>query len=145
MIDNNNFLMPGLRRIAYLKTADLPQNIRMMSDAKINPAVAAPATDINFFGSADLSYSKSKDGKKVSTLTFSSSDSIPLNDIAFIVENQSRQRFIIGALEAPFPKIELKSNTGGSPSDKRADVYSVTWAGCPTRIDACCFDDADKI
>lgn len=86
--------------------ADLPKHIRMMNAADIVSTIIAPTTDIDFFGEAKLAYSRSKEGKKLSTLTFMSSDDIPAKDIAFVVENQSRQRLIC--------KYSFKSGPGRS-------------------------------
>ena len=141
MLDTNNFLMPGLRRIAMVSIADLPKHIRMMNAADIVSTIIAPTTDIDFFGEAKLAYSRSKEGKELSTLTFMSSVDIPAKDIAFVVEYQSRQRLIVGALEAPFPMVAVEDSSGSSPTDRRATAYTVTWAGRPAPVNVWMADD----
>ncbi len=141
MLDTTNFLMPGLRRIAMVNTADLPKHIRMMNEADIVSTITAATTDVDFFGEAKLAYSRSKDGKQLASLSFMSSDYIPAKDVAFIVENQSRQRMIVGALEAPFPMVSIEDSSGSSPSDRRATAYTVTWAGRPAPVNVWMKDD----
>ena len=116
MLDKDNFLISGLRRIAYVRSSDLPRHIRRI------------------FGDSKLEFSRSKDGKETSTLTFSSSDDIPLHDIAFIAQDRSGHRRIVGALEAPFPMVAVSESTGGSAADRRATTYTVTWAGRPAHV-----------
>lgn len=134
MLDTDNLLIPGLTRIAYVKCSDLPRHIRRMAQAGIIPTVSVESVDIDFFGDSKLEFSRSKDGKETSTLTFSSSDDIPLHDIAFIAQDRSGHRRIVGALEAPFPMVAVSESTGGSAADRRATTYTVTWAGRPAPV-----------
>ena len=131
MLDTDNLLIPGLTRIAYVKCSDLPRHIRRMAQAGMIPTVSVESVDIDFFGDSKL---RSKDGKETSTLTFSSSDDIPLHDIAFIAQDRSGHRRIVGALEAPFPMVAVSESTGGSAADRRATTYTVTWAGRPAPV-----------
>lgn len=134
MKSNEDFIIPGLRSIGWLRTKDLPPHIRFMSRAGMIPVITASVTDISFFGSAELSFSGGEGRKQESTLKFSSSDGFPQEDISFIVELRSHRRFVIGALEPPFPQIEISAETGAKPSDKSAVSYTVKWAGKPTRV-----------
>lgn len=134
MRSNEDFIIPGLRSIGWLRTKDLPPYMRFMSRSGMIPVITASVTDISFFGSAELSFSGGKGRKQESSLKFSSSDSFPLEDISFIVELRSRRRYLIGALEPPFPQVEVSADAGAKPSDKSAVSFTVKWAGKPARV-----------
>ncbi len=134
MFELRNFQMPGLRRIAYLDPADLPPNIRHMAAAGMKPVITSPTSDIEFFGDAELTFSLSKDGKLLTTLTFLSSDYFPHFDMAFIVEDRMGQRRLIGAWEIPFPIVKVDSTTAKAPGQRRQTEYTITWAGYPPEV-----------
>lgn len=141
MVSFTDFQIPGLRRIAFIDPADLPPFIREMAKTGIQPVIASPLRDIDFFGEAVLSFTLSKDGKEQTKLSFSSSDSIPFRDVAFVVEDQLGQRRVVGSLEPPFPKLDVVKTTGGGPGQKRNTEYTVTWTGYPPEVTVYMDDD----
>lgn len=144
MLDANNFLMPGIRRIAIVDPTDLPPFIRQMDLSGIMPVIAAPVRDIDFFGDAELSLSIDKEGKTITSLSFFSSDAVPFYDVAFVVEDQMKQRRVVGALEPPFPVVKVEKTTAPAPGQRRRTQYSVTWAGRPPEV-VVWLDDDDNL
>ena len=144
MLSSADFQMPGLRRIAIIDPADLPPLIREMAASGIVPVISSPTRDIDFFGDAVLAFTRSEDGKESTTLSFSSSDCIPFYDVAFIVEDQMRQRRVVGALEPPFPVLKVVRTTAGAPGQKRSTDFSVIWPGFPPEVTAY-LDDDDRL
>lgn len=141
MLSFADFQMPGLRRIAIIDPADLPPLIREMAVSGIVPVISSPVRDIDFTGDAELSFSKSKDGKESTTLSFTSSDCIPFYDVSFIVEDQMGQRRVVGALEPPFPLLNVERTTAGGPGQRRRTDYTVTWPGYPPEVTVYLDDD----
>ena len=131
-MNNESYIkFPGIRRIAVLALSDLPPQVRMTAEAKVAVNVIAIPRDVNFFGAAEMIFTSQAGKKQKTTIKFLTNQEIPLDNAAFIVETQSNERFLIGAREAPYPKVEIEHSTGGSPADRRATQVTVTFAGRP--------------
>lgn len=128
--------LPSLKSVSIVECAYLSPDITKMVLAGMEVSVLAEPQTLHKLERSYLSYQrdlKSISGK--SELYFESESDIESDSpIAFIAEEHSGDRWLIGAFEPPFPKVEIKHETGDNPKSVSKYSCSVTWDGVPAKV-----------
>jgi hypothetical protein len=121
--------LPGIKRIAYIATDLLPDDITLKAIAGIPVNITGTATEIDVIGEANCETDSEPDNnsqlEKVD-LKFNTLDDIPTDSpLAFIVETVSGNKYVIGTKERPYPIVKISTATGtpdGNPSVRKVEV-----------------------
>ena len=121
--------LPGIKRIAYIATDLLPDDITLKAVAGIPVNITGTATEIDVIGEANCETDSEPDNnsqlEKVD-LKFNTLDIIPADSpIAFIVETVSGNNYVIGTKERPYPIVKISTSTGtteGDPSVSKCQI-----------------------
>lgn len=121
--------LPGIKRIAYIATDLLPDDITLKAVAGVPVNITGTATEIDVIGEASCETDSQPDNnsqlEKVD-LKFNTLDDIPTDSpLAFIVETVSGNKYVIGAKERPYPIVKISTATGtpdGSPSVTKHEI-----------------------
>ena len=125
--------IPGIRKIGVVRASAISPMACQLGDVGIKPVLLDLPEMVNFFGKASLGYVSEK-LKVKTTLTFNTLDDITSRDMAFVVEDLNRQRFLIGCREDPQVVLKYESDTGDSPSGAVTRKYTVTWPCRPIPV-----------
>ena len=125
--------LPGIVRIAFIGSGNVPANIELKAIAGIPVDVNEPITDVCFTGIPTCTTESVNDNHaqvEKTTLTFSSTDDVPIKQrIAFLILDANGQWWLIGHRESPFPVIRCTHHTGEADGEKAGYVYEVTLIG----------------
>lgn len=121
--------IPGISKIYFLNTSDLPPFLRHFPD---NFATRLPVIPnlMDFSGVPLFSYSQS--AEPASHLEFFSESLLRNAHYAFIAVDMHHRNWLIGALEPPFPKIEIEASTADF-SGKAGFSYKISWPNLPVK------------
>lgn len=122
--------IPGIIKIGYLKSSQLPPDIMLQSIAGLVIGIPTQITWIPFVGECFLSWEGSllNGGRQEkSTLKFNTCSVIP-DDIhlAFVVRCASGKEYVIGAREARYPVVTYSETTGKQSGDAAVRSYTIT-------------------
>ena len=130
--------LPGIVRIAYIGCASLPLNIEMKALVGIPSGIYDMIKEVCFTGTPTCVTENVYDNHaqvEKSTLTFSSTDDIPLRQLlAFLALDTNGRWWLIGHHEDPFPIIKRTHQTGEADGEKAGYVYEVSMIGRKTLI-----------
>ena len=116
--------LPGIRRIWTVSSGKLPPAAAMCA-APVS--VISSLTEVDFYGEASLQWEESHvmgAALREAVLEFSTPDHVLTGPhTAFVVEDISGQRYLIGASSPPYPDITVTANIGIPGSDSK--VYRV--------------------
>ena len=121
--------LPGIKRIAYIATDLLPDDITLKAVAGIPVNITGTATEIDVIGEANCETDSEPDNnsqlEKVD-LKFNTLDDIPTDSpLAFLFETVSGNKYVIGTKERPYPIIKISMSTGtaeGDPSVNKCQI-----------------------
>ena len=122
---------PGIKRIAYIATDLLPDDITLKAVAGVPVNITGTATEIDVIGEANCETDSEPDNnsqlEKVD-LKFNILDIIPTDSpLAFIVETVSGNKYVIGAKERPYPIIKISTSTGTTVSIQSVKQMQITF------------------
>ncbi len=123
--------IPGLRQVAAISFDALPHDIRRMRIAGMTAHVAAIPAMMNIFGDSSIEWEIDADGRRSASLSFYSLEILPNGHFAFVAEDRMGNRWLVGAMEPPFPKVSVSASSGKGSADSRAILYKVEWEGTP--------------
>lgn len=126
-----HFSIPGLRQVAAIPFDALTPDIRRMRIAGMTAQVSAIPTMMYIFGESSLEWEIGADGKRSASLSFYSLESLPNSPFAFVAEDRMGIRWLVGAMEPPFPVVSVSATSGKGSADSRAILYKVEWEGTP--------------
>lgn len=131
--------LPGIAAIQYLYCSALPLNLELKSMAGVPVGIYQQLTDVCFTGNptciTESEYDNHAQSEKT-TLTFSSTDELPVNKrLAFVVADINGHKFIIGHFEDPFPTIKRTRSLGTPDEEKAGYTYEVKLIGRKTLIE----------
>lgn len=123
--------IPGIVRIGFMDSAQLPPDIMMQSLLGIVIGIpAVTVTWVPFTGEPLLTWEGSVlNGARCekATLKFSSDAEIPDGRrLAFVVRCASGLAYVVGAREALFPQVTYSETTGSRSGDGAVRAYTVT-------------------
>lgn len=125
--------LPGLRKIAYFDSAQVPAEATIIANTGQPVTIAALPVVVNTYGTPELTESLQADGTHKTTLKFSTLDTIPPHGIAFIAEKQDHSRHLIGTSSLPPIAIEYERTTGTQTSPAGYE-YTITWSRPPIPV-----------
>lgn len=135
--------LPGLRKIAYIDSEQVPEDATLIADTGAAVTIAAMPEMVNTYGAPTLTESRQPDGTFKTTLKFRTLDTIPAHDIAFITERQDGSRHLIGTSSLPPLGIEYERTTGTETSPAGYE-YTITWSRPPIPVTAWLPEDVTK-
>lgn len=122
--------IPGITKIGYLRTLQLPRDVMLQSMAGIKIGLSAYVTWLPVAGEASLSWNGSISNRapqEKSTLTFKTHFSIPCDErIAFVVKCASGRHYLIGSREGRRPIVSYTETTGKTNGDPAVRSYTIT-------------------
>lgn len=123
--------LPGIKRIAYIATDLLPDDITLKAVAGVPVNITGTATEIDVIGEANCETDSEPDNnsqlEKVD-LKFNTLDDLPTDSpLAFIVETVSGNKYVIGTKERPYPIIKISTSTGTTESNPSVRKVEVTY------------------
>ena len=124
--------LPGIKRIAYIATDLLPDDITLKAVAGIPVNITGMATEIYVIGEANCETDSQPDNNsqlEKTDLKFNTLDIIPTDSpLAFIVETVSGNKYVIGTKECPYPIIKISTSTGTPDGDPSVKEYKVAFS-----------------
>lgn len=124
-------IIPGITEIHTVISGDLPAYLREQAAIGITPFIGLDKTEIphtSAHATTETTRTAKGDESK-STLTFITSDQRILFKLtnAFIIITADGSAYILGAKEAPTPKIKIEHATSTAAESKAAVRVSVEW------------------
>lgn len=131
-------ILPGIRRIGYLKAALLPRAVALHGICGTPVPILTEIVWTDFFDSPDCRCRTEKSGggySSTATLKFHSSELIPFCDgLGFVVEDVTGTHYLIGAQEPPLPKIAVEQICGAPDGDGAGFKYDITHTAVRTMV-----------
>lgn len=121
---DKSFSLPGIRKISYIPTDRLSADLSLMRAARVPIVLYGTRTDVPFVGEPTCeaeSINGNKGKKQETTLDFNTTTVIPeAYAIAFVVEDNNGQAWLIGLKEEPYPSITCVKSFGTTDGDVSA-------------------------
>ncbi len=132
-------ILPGIRRIQVVDCNLLPPNVALKSEANLPISILADTVEISFIGNPQCERNSENDNNSTSektTLEFLTVEEFPFykGNFAFIITCVSRESYLIGAREAPFPIVNVKQKTGTPSGDSAGYEVEVSFIAIKSLI-----------
>lgn len=125
--------LPGILKVWYLSTANLPADVIYRAVAGIPVGITEQPISINLKGEAVCEVEEQYDNNcqmEKAELTFTTLDEVPTRQhLAFVIRTADNEMFVIGAKERPYPTIKVTRSTGSPDGDAAARKYEVSFTG----------------
>lgn len=134
-----NQILPGVRRVGTVCCPRLPAHVELTAICGLRVPLMAEVEPVPVCGEAVCRCVGVRAGAAVSetaTLTFRSSMPLDIGAaLAFVVEDVEGRCWLIGAREAPFPRVERTSSVGVPGGDPAGESYEVTHSAIRTMVE----------
>lgn len=126
----NTSTIPGIVKIQFIYAEHLRPHLMYSSMAGAIPALAAPASNIPFFGTPTLKWESVMENgvaREKATLEFNSKGYV--NTVArggFVVTLASGKQYLIGTREPKYPQITFSETTGTPGGEAAVRTYKIT-------------------
>lgn len=135
---SSTVILPGIRSVGFTDCEGLPSNVALRSIARMDVPLLVAVETVDFFGEPQCECRTERDGAEVTqsaTLKFRTSAELPSwRRLAFVVEDVSGRKFLIGAHERPYPQVNVTASTGLPSGDAAGFEVEVTHKAIRTLI-----------
>ena len=130
--------LPGIISVACLSNENVQPHSDLKCLAGVPIEVFTEPLNVPLHGAAtcETVSSRSKNGRsETTTLRFKSLSTLPVDRrLAFIITVASRQRYLVGLHEPPYPIIKCTRTTGTPGGDAAVMAYEVTFTALKSLV-----------
>lgn len=123
-------ILPGVKAIGWVDCEKLPRRVDLHGICRTPVPVLTAINPVEFFDEPDCRCKTVKESGSftdTATLKFSCGELLPIHlHIGFVVTDTNGKSWLIGAKEAPFPKLNVEHRLGECDGDAAGFQYEIT-------------------